>query len=36
MWGVIKWMDQNSRRVKLVNDEESRWIQMDAIIDVIP
>lgn len=36
MWGVIKWIDQNSRRVKLVNDEESQWIQMDAIIDVIP
>lgn len=34
MWGVVKWIDQNTRRVKLVNDEESQWIHMDSIINV--
>lgn len=34
MWGVVKWIDQNARRVKLVNDEDSQWIEMDRITDV--
>lgn len=34
MWGVVKWVDQNARRVKLVNDKESQWIHMDQIVDI--
>ncbi|WP_080597850.1 YolD-like family protein, partial [Rhodococcus rhodochrous] len=34
MWGVVKWIDQNGRRIKLVNDEESQWIPMDRIVEV--
>ncbi|MED1792861.1 YolD-like family protein [Brevibacillus nitrificans] len=34
MWGVIKWIDQNGRRIKLVNDEDSQWIMLDSIIAV--
>ena len=34
MWGVVKWIDPQGRRVKLVNDEESQWIPMDYITDV--
>ncbi|KQL45276.1 hypothetical protein AN963_24740 [Brevibacillus choshinensis] len=26
MWGTVKWIDQNGRRIKLVNDEEWQWI----------
>lgn len=34
MWGVVKWIDSQGRRVKLVNDEESRWIPLDYITNV--
>lgn len=34
MWGVVKWIDQNGRRIKLVNDEETQWISLDQITDV--
>jgi len=34
MWGVVKWIDQHARRIKLVNDEESQWIPMDRIVGV--
>ncbi|MGG4459292.1 hypothetical protein ABEX29_13360 [Brevibacillus porteri] len=34
MWGVVKWIDQNARRIKLVTDEDSQWINMDHITDV--
>lgn len=34
MWGTVKWIDQQGRRIKLVNDEESQWIGMDSIISV--
>ncbi|UED73225.1 YolD-like family protein [Brevibacillus sp. DP1.3A] len=34
MWGVVKWIDQNSRRIKLVTDEDSQWISMDHITAV--
>ncbi|WP_411502960.1 YolD-like family protein [Brevibacillus centrosporus] len=34
MWGIVKWLDQNGRRLKLVNDEESHWISLDKITAV--
>jgi hypothetical protein len=34
MWGVVRWIDQNGRRIKLVNDEENKWISLDRITDV--
>ncbi|MFC8686295.1 YolD-like family protein [Brevibacillus porteri] len=34
MWGVVKWFDQNGRRIKLVTDEDSQWISMDHITAV--
>jgi len=34
IWGVVKWIDQNGRRIKIVNDEESLWIYMDRITNV--
>lgn len=34
MWGVIKWIDPNSRRIKLSNDESIQWIDLDKIISV--
>ncbi|WP_261376191.1 YolD-like family protein [Brevibacillus brevis] len=34
MWGVVKWIDQNGRRIKLVTDEDSQWISMDQITAV--
>ena len=34
MWGTVKWIDQQGRRIKLVNDTESQWIGMDSIISV--
>jgi YolD-like protein len=34
MWGVVKWIDQQARRIKLVSDEDSKWIGMDMIVDV--
>lgn len=34
MWGTVKWIDQNGRRIKLVNDEDWRWIPIDAIVAV--
>lgn len=34
MWGVVKWIDPQARRIKLVNDEESQWIPMDRIVGV--
>jgi len=35
MWGVVKWIDQNGRRIKLVNDENSRWIDMQLITNIV-
>lgn len=34
MWGKVEWIDPNSRRVKLLTDEDVQWIPMDTIIDV--
>ncbi|MGG4497602.1 YolD-like family protein [Brevibacillus reuszeri] len=34
IWGVVKWIDQNRRRIKIVNDEESQWICMDQITNI--
>lgn len=34
LWGVVKWIDPNARRIKLVNDEESVWISLDKITAV--
>lgn len=34
MWGVVKWIDQNGRRIKLVTDEDSHWIPMDSITKI--
>ncbi|MGG4495840.1 hypothetical protein [Brevibacillus reuszeri] len=34
MWGVVKWIDQYGRRIKLVSDEAVQWILLDLIIDV--
>ncbi|WP_312115891.1 YolD-like family protein [Brevibacillus reuszeri] len=34
MWGVVKWMDQNGRRIKLVNDEDVQWIPIDYLTEV--
>ncbi|USG65140.1 YolD-like family protein [Brevibacillus ruminantium] len=34
MWGIVKWIDQQGRRIKLMNDEEIQWIQMDQIVDI--
>ncbi|KNB69658.1 hypothetical protein ADS79_27790 [Brevibacillus reuszeri] len=34
MWGVVQWIDQNSRRIKLVNDEDVQWISIDNITEV--
>lgn len=34
MWGVVKWIDQQGRRIKLVNDTDVQWIDMDRIVDV--
>lgn len=31
MWGTVKWIDQNGRRIKLVNDEEWQWISLEKI-----
>jgi hypothetical protein len=34
MWGVLKHLDSNNRRIKLVNDQETVWIEIDKIVDV--
>lgn len=34
MWGVVKWIDQQGQRIKLVNDEESQWISLNKITAV--
>lgn len=34
MWGAVKWIYQNGRRIKLVNDEDSQWIDLDKITEV--
>lgn len=34
MWGTVKWIDQNTRRIKLANDEDVRWISLDTITEV--
>ncbi len=34
MWGKVEWVDTNSRKVKLLTDEDVQWIPMDTIIDV--
>ncbi|MGC5327025.1 YolD-like family protein [Brevibacillus sp. SYSU BS000544] len=34
--GVIKWIEQQARRIKLENDKKDiQWIQMDKIVDVM-
>ncbi|GED71155.1 hypothetical protein BRE01_48570 [Brevibacillus reuszeri] len=35
MWGTVKWIDQNGRRIKLINDADSQWISIDSITCVI-
>lgn len=32
MWGTVKLIDQNARRIKLANDEDVQWVLMDRII----
>ncbi|MGG4461770.1 hypothetical protein ABEX29_26035 [Brevibacillus porteri] len=34
MCGVVMWIDQNSRRMKLLTVEYSQWISMDHITAV--
>lgn len=34
MWGKVPWIDANTRKVKLLTDEDVQWIPMDTIIDV--
>ncbi|GEB35328.1 YolD-like family protein [Brevibacillus parabrevis] len=34
MWGVVKWIDANARRIKLVNDEDVQWIPIGCIVSV--
>ena len=34
MWGVVKWLDPNSRKIKLVNQTKSTWIDMENIFYV--
>lgn len=34
LWGVVQWIDQHARRIKLVNDKEVQWIPMDYITNV--
>ncbi|WP_411503500.1 YolD-like family protein [Brevibacillus centrosporus] len=34
MWGKVEWIELNTRRVKLLTDEDVQWIPMDSIIDV--
>lgn len=31
MWGVVKWIDQTARRIKLVNDEDVQWVPLDNV-----
>jgi hypothetical protein len=35
MWGVVKWVDQQARRIKLVNDTDVQWIPIDRIVEVL-
>ncbi|UED70716.1 hypothetical protein [Brevibacillus sp. HD3.3A] len=34
MWGVVKFIDQNARLIKLANEEDWQWIPMDSITAV--
>ncbi|QRG66919.1 YolD-like family protein [Brevibacillus choshinensis] len=34
MWGAVKWIDQQGRRIKIVNDTDVQWVNMDRIVDV--
>ncbi|WP_235615925.1 hypothetical protein [Brevibacillus reuszeri] len=34
MWGVVKWFDPKSRKIKLANQTSSQWIDMEQIVDV--
>ncbi|TQK73509.1 YolD-like protein [Brevibacillus sp. AG162] len=34
MWRKVEWVDTNSRKVKLLTDEDVQWIPMDTISDV--
>jgi hypothetical protein len=34
MWGVVKHLDSNNRRIKLVNEEDAVWIDMNKIVDI--
>ncbi|MBY0055002.1 YolD-like family protein [Brevibacillus agri] len=34
MWGTVKWIDTTARRIKLANDEDWRWIPVDAVVSV--
>ncbi|MDH6351953.1 YolD-like family protein [Brevibacillus sp. 1238] len=31
MWGTVKWIDHNTRRIKLVNDEDVQWVPLDNV-----
>ncbi|MGD8188591.1 YolD-like family protein [Brevibacillus ginsengisoli] len=33
-WGAVKWIDQQARRIKLVNDEDIQLISMDNIVRI--
>ncbi|GED72654.1 hypothetical protein BRE01_63560 [Brevibacillus reuszeri] len=34
MWGVVKWFDPKSRKIKLANQTSCQWINMEHIFDV--
>ncbi|WP_432774113.1 YolD-like family protein [Brevibacillus gelatini] len=34
MWGVVKWIDPQSRKVQLVNEKRSEWIELEQIVNV--
>jgi YolD-like protein len=34
MWGIVKWIDRNACRIKLVNDQETAWVDIDKIVNV--
>ncbi|MGG4447655.1 YolD-like family protein [Brevibacillus porteri] len=35
MFGKVEWIDMNTRRVKLLTDEDVQWIPLDNITDVM-
>lgn len=34
MWGVVKWVDPKARKVQLVNETRSEWIELEQIVNV--